>query len=156
MAPRRPDMGSDLDSSESDASEDDASDLEDAELRAAVLADARRTAAATAPASNLDATEDDAGVPRSTTRAEVDEEERAILCGDVDDVLGTGDASAPASSAAAGAASAGDRGDDRGRRAPRVVTGINAGKIGPELARLREAQEREHGGVRQHAGFGVG
>ena len=145
MAPRRPDMGSDLDSSESDASEDDASDLEDAELRAAVLADARRTAAATAPASNLDATEDDAGVPRSTTRAEVDEEERAILCGDVDDVLGTGDASAPASSAAAGAASAGDRGDDRGRRAPRVVTGINAGKIGPELARLREAQEREHG-----------
>ena len=88
-------MGSDLDSSESDASEDDASDLEDAELRAAVLADARRTAAATAPASNLDATEDDAGVPRSTTRAEVDEEERAILCGDVDDVLGTGDASAP-------------------------------------------------------------
>ena len=99
MAPRRPDMGSDLDSSESDASEDDASDLEDAELRAAVLADAGRTAAATAPASNLDATEDDAGVPRSTTQAEVDEEERAILCGDVDDVLGTGDASAPASSA---------------------------------------------------------
>ena len=78
MAPRRPDMGSDLDSSESDASEDDASDLEDAELRAAVLADAGRTAAATAPASNLDATEDDAGVPRSTTQAEVDEMIRQV------------------------------------------------------------------------------
>ena len=96
------------------------------------------------PHRNLDATEDDAGVPRSTTRRRWTRR-RAILCGDVDDVLGTGDASAPASSAAAGAASAGDRGDDRGRRPPRVVTGINAGKIGPELARLREAQEREHG-----------
>ena len=153
---RRALLGSDLDSSESDGSEDDASDAEDAELRAAVLANARASAAApslNAPGGDLSDGDATRGVPRSAT-AEVDEEERAILCGDVDDVLNgasmtaaRGDTTDAAASTAAGAASNAHAHTAGGihRRAPRVVTGINAGRIGPELERLREAQEREHG-----------
>ena len=86
---RRALLGSDLDSSESDGSEDHASDTEYAELRAAVRANARASAAApssNAPGGDLSDGVATRGVPRSAT-AEVDGEERAILCGDVDDVL---------------------------------------------------------------------
>jgi hypothetical protein len=109
----------DSDSSESDrdGSDDDLSDAEDVNLRRAV----RERAAADAQRQRQRQLQQQPNRPVASEDVE-EEDDDVVLCGD---------------------ASGGGGGSMGG--APRLVQGVNAGKIGPELAKLRAAQVRRVG-----------
>lgn len=130
-------MDSDSSESDRDLSDDDLSDAEDAHLRravrerAAAADDAQRrqrqqTADTTTAPTRTTSTTAAAATTTTTTPGGGDveeEDDEELLCGD----------------ASAGNGDNGGGGGGSGV-APRPVQGVNAGQIGPELAKLRAAQ----------------